>query len=86
MGKVVLIYSIKPENQETSLNEVAAQVKKMPYFTNLEIKPFMFGMNQILVTFMIEDKVQATGIETIENGINKIPGVGSVTQEAMTLL
>ncbi len=86
MGKVVLIYSIKPESSQTSLNEVAAQVKKLPYFTNLEIKPFMFGMNQILATFMLEDKVQTTGVETIENGINKIPGVGSVTQEAMTLL
>jgi len=86
MGKVVLIYSIKPEGQEASLNEIAAQVKKLPYFTNLEIKPFMFGMNQILATFMLEDKVQTTGVESIENGLNKIPGVGSVTQEAMTLL
>ena len=46
----------------------------------------MFGMNQIFVTFMLEDKVQTTGLADIEKGLNSLKGAGNINQEAMTLL
>jgi len=86
MGKVVLIYSIKPESPQTNLNKIAEEIKKIPHFDNLEIKPFMFGMNQIFATFILPDKVQNTGLEEIEKRLNSLKGISSVTQEAMTLI
>jgi len=86
MGKAVLIYSLKPESPETNLNAIVEQIKKIPHFDNLEIKPFMFGMNQIFVTFVMNDKVQTTGLEEIEKKLHELRGVGSINQEAMTLV
>ena len=86
MGKVVLIYSLKPESAEINLDQIAEQVKKIPHFDNLESKPFMFGMNQIFATFILPDKVQNTGLDEIEKKLNALKGISSVTQEAMTLI
>ena len=86
MGKVAIIYSLKPESPKTNLKEIAEQVKKIPHFGTLEIKPFMFGMNQIFATFIIPDKVQNTGLEEIEKKLNSLKGISSISQEAMTLL
>ncbi len=86
MGKVVLIYSLKPESANVDLNKIVEQVKKIPHFDNLEIKPFMFGMNQIFATFIMDDKVQTTGLEEIEKKLNALKGISSVNQEAMTLI
>ncbi len=86
MGKAVLIYSLKPESPDTDLTVVAEQIKKIPHFDNLEIKPFMFGMNQIFATFVMDDKVQTTGLEEIEKKLHELKGISSVNQEAMTLV
>ncbi len=85
MGKVILIYSIKPESPETNLDGIIEQIKKIPHFDILEIKPFMFGMNQIFATFILDDKVKTTGLEGIEKMLNELKNISSVTQEAMTL-
>ena len=86
MGKVVLIYSLKPESPKTNLNAIAEPIKKIPHFDNFEIKPFMFGMNQIFATFVMDDRVQTTGLEEIEKKLNSLKGISSVNQEAMTLI
>ena len=86
MGKVVIIYSLKPESAKTDLNKIAEQIKKITHFDNFEIKPFMFGMNQIFATFILLDKVRDTGLEEIEKKLNSLKGISSVNQEAMTLI
>lgn len=46
----------------------------------------MFGMNQIFATFILDDKVQSTGVEGIEKKLNELNGISSVNQEAITLI
>ncbi len=82
MGKVVIIYSVKPESPDVDLDAIKEEIKKIEHFDTLEVKDFMFGMKQILATFILPEK---GGTEEIEKKLESIKGVSSISQEAFTL-
>ena len=82
MGRTVLIYSLKPESPDVNLDSVLDDVKKLNYFSNYEKKPFMFGMDMLLITFVLPEGI---GPDETEQKLKEIKGIGSVEQEAITL-
>lgn len=82
MGKVVVIYSLKPESPEVDLELIKKRVQDIKGFDTFEEKPFMFGMSQVFATFILPD---AGGTDKLEEKLKSIAGVSSIAQEAFTL-
>ena len=82
MGKTVLIYSVKPKGPETDLDAIKAEIEKIEHFNVLEVKPFMFGMNQIFATFLLPGGAKP---EPVEERLENISGVEGINQEACTV-
>lgn len=87
MGKAVIIYSLRPEGPETDLNAILEEVKKVEFFDIAEEKDFMFGMKQLFVTFIYPDEIpEGKGPEATKVELEKISGIQSINQEALTLI
>jgi len=85
MGKVLVIYNIKPESPDTDIEAVQEEVKKVEFFDKLEVKPFMFGMSLISASFIIPDQTEG-GTDSVEEKLKGVPGVQSIEQAAFTLV
>ena len=85
MGKAALTFNVNLESPETDAEQVKASLEKMEGFESAEIKPLAFGMKQITVIFLFDDK---TGADTdvIEKKISEIKNVASVESTGVTLI
>jgi translation elongation factor aEF-1 beta len=85
MGYVIAKYAVRPEGVETDLNAIKGEIEQMEHFRAAEIEPLAFGMNQIIAIFRINDKVENTGVDQVEEKLRAISGVESVEMLEMGL-
>lgn len=81
MGKTILIYAVRPESPETDLDKIKKKIEGMEFFDVLEVKPFMYGMEQIVATFILPEGEKP---EPLEEKLRNIDGVEGINQEACT--
>ena|GEM_PF-3269162 len=78
MGYVIAKYAVRPEGIETDLEAVKSEIEQLEHFRTAEIEPLAFGMNQVVAIFRINDKVENTGMEKVEENLKAIKGVESI--------
>jgi len=80
MAKVIITIKVMPESPKTNLENIANNAKKIiekeGQFVKHEKKPIAFGLNELDLTFIL-DESKASMLESIEEKIRKILGVNS---------
>ncbi|MFH1421088.1 MAG: elongation factor 1-beta [Candidatus Aenigmatarchaeota archaeon] len=85
MGNVALTMTINPESPETDLGKIKSELEKLDGFKSVQERPIAFGMKQLIVMFVFNDRAGAD-TDKIENVIAKINGVASVETGDITLI
>ncbi len=85
MGKAALTFNVNLESPETDVETVKAELEKMEGYESAEIKPLAFGMKQITVIFLFDDK-QGADTDVIEKKISEINGVANIETGDVTLI
>ncbi|MHA1410029.1 MAG: elongation factor 1-beta [Candidatus Odinarchaeia archaeon] len=88
MGTVLALLKILPEGTEVDLEKVKQEIidslpSKFKYHDS-KIEPFAFGINQLKMSFTMEDS--EGGTEALEDFIKKINGVNEVEVEHVSLI
>ncbi|HIK01922.1 TPA: hypothetical protein H1008_02300 [archaeon] len=86
MGKAALIYAIRPDGPDVDMKKLEEDIRKISYFETLEKKPFIYGMDQIVATFILDDKDPKSDPDSIEKTLSETEGVSSIEQLALTLI
>lgn len=78
MGQVLLKYRITPEDAETNMQALEANVRQalpstVGKVSKAEIQPFVFGMKVLVVSFIVED--EEGNNDKVEQLIAAVPGV-----------
>ncbi|HUR61200.1 MAG TPA: hypothetical protein VM286_02390 [Candidatus Thermoplasmatota archaeon] len=78
MGQVLLKYRITPEDAETNMQQLEANVRKalpadVGKVNKAEVQPFVFGMKVLVVSFIVED-IEGNN-DKVESLITGVPGV-----------
>jgi elongation factor 1-beta len=88
MGTVLAVLKILPENPEVDLERIKTKImESLPErykYHDSKIEPFVFGINQLKMSFTMEDSLGGT--ELLENFIKKIDGINMVEVEHISLI
>ncbi len=80
MAKVIITIKIMPESPETNLEEIGNAAKsiieKEGQFIKQEKKPVAFGLNELDLTFLL-DETKAEILDRIEEELQALDGVSS---------
>jgi elongation factor 1-beta len=89
MGEVAITFKIMPESPEVDLvamkETIESQISGLVNQFNIEEKPIAFGLKALFVTVTFPDKVGGI-TEQIEDKLNNVPNVQSLTTESIGLL
>jgi len=80
MGKALVKIKIMPESPDTSLGGIELMAKKIVKEiagteAKIEVEPIAFGLNAIILQFMIDESIPLDGIE---EKLKVIPAVSSI--------
>jgi translation elongation factor aEF-1 beta len=81
MGDVAIRLKVLPSGADTNLGRIKDELNKMGA-KEIREQPIAFGLKLIDVLFVLPDKEGSN----LEEKIQKIPGVGSVETESITLI
>ncbi len=86
MGKVLLVYKVVPEDQE-SIDAIEAKLKAIDCAKLQEVKrePYVFGMEVLKIACTVPDKTEGV-VEAVEKYIESIEGIRSFDNEVTTLV
>ena len=86
MGDILLVYDVTVEDQDF-LDKVEQKVKKINIGKLQEVKrvPFVFGTQAIRVAIIVPDKTDGVA-DSVEDFLNGIEGVSSISNVATTLI
>jgi translation elongation factor aEF-1 beta len=82
MANAIVTVKIMPEDPSVDLKKIESHaLKDIEHYagkgdTKVVIEPIAFGLNAIIITFIVDEKLG--GPEPIEKELEKIPGVNSV--------
>ena len=89
MGEVAITFKIMPDSPEVDLEamkqSIESQVGSLVNQLNIQEKPIAFGLKALFVTVAFPDKVGGIS-EQVEDKLNNVPNVQSVTTESVGLL
>ncbi|MBU5575166.1 MAG: elongation factor 1-beta [Candidatus Aenigmatarchaeota archaeon] len=83
MGQVAVLFKILPESPETNLNEIKDEIKKIIEIKDYRIEPLAFGLNQLKILVIVDDK---KGLGDLETKIKNVHGVADAEIESTTLI
>jgi len=81
-----LIYAVRPDGPDVDMQKLEEDIRKVSYFETLEKKPFIYGMEQIIATFILDDKDPESDPDSVEKQLSETEGVSSIEQLALTLI
>ena len=88
MGTVLAVLKILPEDVDVELekvkNKIVSNLPEKYKYHDSKIEPFAFGLNQLKISFTMEDS--EGGTEPLEQFIKSIKGVGEVNVEHVSLI
>jgi len=88
MGNVGLIYKLMPEDIETDLEQIASTIRSsIPghiTVNKIDKKPVAFGLFSLELQVIMDDK--RGGLDELDNFLEALDGVGSVTVLSQTLI
>lgn len=86
MGDILLVYDVTVEDQDF-LDKVEENCKKISVgkLQKIERVPFVFGTQAIRIAVVVPDKIDGMS-DAVENYLNGIEGVSSITNVATTLI
>ncbi|MEM2933022.1 MAG: elongation factor 1-beta [Candidatus Pacearchaeota archaeon] len=80
MAQVVITLKIMPESPDTSLEKIEKNareiINKEGEFVKKEIKPVAFGLNELDMVFLLDEK-KASIVDKLEERIKNIKGVAN---------
>jgi len=81
MGDVVTTYQISPESEQVDLRKLMEEVKllipKEARVQRFEAVPLAFGMNVLMLNFVISDKIG--GVDEFEEQVSRLESVSSIS-------
>jgi elongation factor 1-beta len=83
MGKVAVLFRVVPESPETDINVIKQKIEKIVSVKDFRVEPLAFGINQLKILVVSDDK---EGLGNIEDKLKKISGVASAEVESVTLI
>ena len=81
-----MIYAVRPDGPDVDMDKLEECIRGVPYFETLEKKPFIYGMEQIIATFILDDKDPKSDPDSVEKQLSETEGVSSIEQLALTLI
>lgn len=79
MGNVIITLKVLPDSPERNLeklsNLIEEKIKRFGKLYKKSIQPIAFGINAIVYSIIIEEKI---GTEPIENEIRNVEGVSDI--------
>ena len=88
MGDVAVVLKILPSDAELNVeairDEVVGKVKPLCEVNKVEIHEIGFGLKAIKLQIIVPD--EEGKIDSVENAINSVEGVGQVDTEEVTLV
>ncbi|MHA1754002.1 MAG: elongation factor 1-beta [Candidatus Odinarchaeia archaeon] len=88
MGTVLAVLKILPADSEVHLeyirNKIFEELPEKFKYHDSKIEPFAFGLNQLKMSFLMEDS--EGGTEALEEFIKSVKGVGEVEVEHISLV